>query len=222
MKNFCLLFLLLTLTLAGCQSALFTILAVTKGLDEPPKYDILLKGEKRVAVVPRSVYSNAYELRNAPREIARQVNSILDEKVQNKKLRVVDQAKVETWLDNCDNDFASFAEVGRDKSVQADIVIGFDIVGFRIRDPKNAHLIQGRCQVQVQAIDCATGKVLATESLQITDPPNEFPGNPTVETRFRPQFVRVVAEQIAALFHPHQPNRLQRMDADSLDMHRLN
>jgi len=217
MKKISIILLLCGLTLAGCQSFLFTILALTKGTDVPPKYDILLKGEKRVAVVPRSGYSNTYELQNAPREIARHVNTLLDLKVQNKKLRVVEQAKVETWLDNCDNDFGSFAEVGRDKSIKADIVIGFDIVGFQIRDPQNAHLIQGKCQVYVTAMDCATGKTLASDSLIIVDPPSmPKPGNPVEEAKFRPEFVRVVAEQIAALFHHHDPNRLRRMDVDSM------
>ena len=214
------LLLLFVMTLSGCQNALFTVLALTKGTDVPPKYDILLKGEKRVAVVPRSAYSNAYELQNAPREIARQVNDLLDSKVQNKKLRVVDQTKIEAWLDNCDNDFGSFAEIGRDKSIKADIVIGFDIVGFQIRDPQNSHLIQGKCQVHVTALDCATGKTLASEMLMIVDPPStQLPSNAMKEAQFRPRFVAVVAQQIAALFHHHDPNRLQRMDVDSMDLH---
>jgi hypothetical protein len=199
---------------------LLTVLTVIKGTDAPPRYDILLKGDKRVAVVPRSVYSHSYELQNAPREIARQVNAILDSKVQNTKLRIVEQGKVEAWLDNCDNDFGSFAEVGKDKSIKADIVIGFDVVGFQIRDPKNAHLMQGRCEVHVTAIDCATGKTLASENLMIVDPPNmPIPGDPREEAKFRPKFIAVIAQQIAALFSHHDPHRLLRMDVDSMDMH---
>ena len=214
---------LFVLTLAGCQSVLFTVLALTKGTDLPPKYDILSKGEIRVAVVPRSIYANAYELQNAPREIARIVNTLLDEKVQNKKLRVVEQSKVEAWLDNCNNDFESFAEVGKDKSINADIVIGFDIIGFQIRDPKNAHLIQGKCEISVEAVEVATGKVLATDCLTIVDPPNvQIPGSSLREAQFRLQFVRVIAERISALFHHYDPNKLLRMDVDNLEMHRLN
>ena len=89
MKHTPYLFLLLALTVVGCQSALLTAIVLVKGTDTPPKHDILLKGEKRVAVVPRAVYSNAYELQNAPREIARYVNYSLDENVRNKKLKVV-------------------------------------------------------------------------------------------------------------------------------------
>jgi len=217
------LFLLLVLMLAGCQSTIFTALYLIKGSDVPPKYDILLKGEKRVAVVPRSAYSNPLELQNAPREIARYVNRLLDENVQNKKLRVVEQPKVETWLDDCNNDFDTFREAGSDKSINADIVIGFNIIGFQIRDPQNASLLQGKCQVEVKAIECATGKVLASETLMIVDPPSVplHVDNPRVEPQFRTQFMGVVAQQIAALFHHHDPNKLQRMDVDNLEMHRI-
>jgi hypothetical protein len=39
--------------------------------------------------------------------------------------------------------------------------------------------------------------------------------------RFRPQFISVVAQQIAVLFHHHNPHKTQRMDVDNLEMHRL-
>jgi len=220
MKKISVLFLLLVLTLTGCQGLLLTVLTIAGKDKAEPKYDILSKGNKRVAVVPRSGYSNTYELQNAPREIARQVNSLLDQNVQNKNLHVVEQSKVEAWLDDCDNDFESFAEVGRDKSIKADFVIGLDIVGFQIRDPQNAHLLQGKCQVYVTAIDCATGKTVATEDLLIVYPSTQMPGGLAEETRFRPKFVVMVAEQIAALFHHHDPKIINRIDADSIDWHR--
>lgn len=223
MKKFAPLLLLLFLTLTGCQLIMATLMMV-KGTDEPPKYNILSKGEKRVAIVPRSVYSHSMELQNAPREIARHVHDILDDpsNTKNKKLRVVEPLKVEDWLDNHNSDFETFLEVGKDKSIQADIVIGFDIIEFRIRDRLNSSLIQGNCVVEVRAIECATGKTLASETLTIVDPPNvPLSGSPQVESRFRPQFISVVAQQIAALFHHHNPNRIQRIDADNLEMHRI-
>lgn len=219
------LFLLFALLLTGCPNVLFTGIYLVRGFDEPPEYDVLLKGEKRVAVVPRSLYANAYELQSAPYDIAERVNALLVENVQNKhnkKLRVVEQSKIATWLDRCNNDFENFLEAGRDKSIKADIVIGFDILEFRVRDPKNASLIQGRCQVQVKAFDCETGQVLATKNLTIIDPPQmPLPGNPQMEPLFRAQFTALVAQQIAALFHHHDPRKLMRMDVDNLEMHRV-
>jgi len=222
MRHTTYLFLLLILTLTGCQSVLLTALVLFKGTDVEPKYDILLTGEKRVAVVPRSVYFNSFEVQNAPQEIARQVNSLLDNNVKNKKLKVVEQSKVEAWLDNCNNDFDTFAAVGQDKSIKADIVIGFDIISFQIRDPQNPYLVQGKCQVEVKAVDCETGKVLASETLSIIDPPSTpISGGPQVEAQFRPQFIQVIAQQIAALFHHHDQHKINRIDADNLEMHRL-
>jgi hypothetical protein len=221
MKKISLILLLFVPMLAGCQWLMLTVGVLVYGTDAKPKYDILQKGSMRVAVVPRSNYSSAYELQNAPRDIARQVNYLLDTNVRNKALRVVDQSKIEAWLDNCDNDFDDFVEVGRASSIKADIVIGFDIIRFQIRDPQNAHLIQGKCTVQVQAIDCATGKVLASETLTIVDPPNmPMDGNPVREAQFRPLFLGVVAQHISSLFHHHDPHRVRRIDADSLEIHR--
>ena len=221
MRKLASLLLLFTLTLTGCNLIMGGLILI-RGTDEKPRYPILLKGEKRVAVVPRSVYSNSFELQNAHRDIARHVNSLLDENVRNKKLRVVEQSKVEAWLDNRNNDFDTFLEVGRDKSIKADIVIGFDIIEFRIRDPMNASLIQGRCMVEVRAIDCATGEPLAKETLTIIDPPNmPLQSNPRLDPQFRTQFTAVVAQQIAALFHHHNPHKLQRFDADNLEMLRI-
>ena len=222
MKKLAPLFFLIVLTFTGCQAGLFTLLYVLKGNDQPPKHDILLKGEKRVAVVPRSMYSNSTELQNAPRAIARHVNVLLDENVKNKKLRVVEQSKIETWLDYVNNDFDTFLEVGRHKSINADYVIGFDIIEFRVRDSINPSLLQGRCVVEVKAIECESGKVVATDTLTIIDPPNmPLQNNPRLEPQFRTQFTTVVAQRIAALFHHHDPNRLQRIDADNLEMLRV-
>ncbi|MDR3198209.1 MAG: hypothetical protein LBU34_10120 [Planctomycetaceae bacterium] len=211
-----------TLAVSGCQQALLTALVLVNGTDVKPKYEILLKGEKRVAVVCRSLVSNPYDVQNAPREISRQVCKLIDLNVRNKKLKVVEPAKVETWLDNCNNDFDNFLEIGRDKAINADIVIGIEIRGFQIRDSHSAYLVQGRCQVNVKAVNCSDGEVLVSEDLMIIDPPNlPISGGPGMEAAFRPRFIQVVAEQIALLFHHHDPHKSNRIDADNLDMHRL-
>ncbi|MDR2116611.1 MAG: hypothetical protein LBP87_09565 [Planctomycetaceae bacterium] len=216
------LLLFLTLVVSGCQQALLTALVLVNGTDVKPKYDILLKGEKRVAVVCRSMASNPYDVQNAPREISRQTSKLIDLNVRNKKLKVVEPAKVEAWLDNCNNDFDNFLEIGRDKTIDADIVIGIEIRGFQTRDPHSPYLVQGKSQVNVKAIDCSNGEVLASEDLLIIDPPNlPISGGPGMEAAFRPRFIQVIAEQIAILFHHHDPHKSKRIDADNLDMHRL-
>ncbi len=208
---------------SGCQSGLFTILYLINGPDVKPKYEFLLKGKKRVAVVCRSMVSNQYDIQNAPREIARKVGENIDVNIQNRNLEVVDSSKIDAWLDDCNNDFDTFAEVGRAKTINADIVIGVEIMGFQLRDPHSHYLIQGKCQATVRAIDCKTGEVLASENLSIVDPPSgPIPsGGAGMEAAFRPQFISVVATQISTLFHHHDPNKTRRIDADNLEMHRM-
>ena len=163
-------------------------------------------------------------MQNVSREIAWCVNFLLDENVRNKRLTIIEQSKVEAWLDNANNDF-DILEVGRDKSIRADIVMGFDILEFRIHDPQNASLLQGRCEVHVQAIDCATGEILATETLTIIDPPNMplLASSSEMESHFHTQFIKkVVAEYIGRLFYHHDKYGMGRVDAADLEMHRLN
>ena len=223
MKKLIPLMLLFSLVLTGCQGLLLTSMMLVKGRDEPPKHDILLKGEKRVAVVPRALSSNAFELQNAPQQIARQVRELLDTKVTNKKLQVVEQEKVEKWLDNCNNNFDTFGEVGKDKSINADIVIGFTIVGFQIRDPQNPYLLQGKCQVQVEAVEVSSGRILSSDTLMIAYPPNVpmHASSPGIEPQLRREFLTVIARHIGALFHPHIPHEIQPIDADTINLHRL-
>ena len=210
---------LLLLFVPGCQQALLTALVLVKGTDVKPKHEFLLKGEKRVAVVCRSMAANQYEIQNAPREIAKHVSEILDERVTNRKLSVVEPTKVEAWLDNCDNDFDTFLEIGQDKKINADIIIGIELYGFQIRDRRSPYQVWGKCHANVKVFDCKDGKILASEDVIVTDPPNmPISGGPGLESAFRPQFIRVVAEQISVLFHPHDPNEARRMDAHNLDM----
>ncbi|GHT27208.1 hypothetical protein FACS18942_06130 [Planctomycetales bacterium] len=216
--------ILLCASFTGCQSGLFTVLYLLKGNEVKPKYEILLKGEKRVAVVCKCLATNYSDIQNAPREIAHQVSGSLDKNVQNKKLKIVDTEKIDAWLDDCNNDFDSFVEVGKAKGIDADIVIGIEILGFQLRDPKSHYLLQGKCQAVVRAYDCKTGECLVTERLSVVDPPNTpiSAGSAGVELAFRPQFITVVSQQIAVLFHQHDPNRSRRIDADNLQMQTMN
>ena len=193
-----------------------------RGTDVKPKHDILLNGNIRVAVASRSMVANQLDGQAVARGIARDLSLLLASNNKNKKLKVVESERIDDWLDNANNDFESFLEIGRDKSINADIVIGLELEGFQVRDPGSPHLIQGKCRVRVKAWDCQTGKILVSEPVEVTDPPNmPIPGGVTTEAVFKPRFVRVVAEQISYLFCHHNPHDAKRMDADSIGMVRL-
>ena len=213
---------LILLLLCGCQSGLFTIIYLFKGKDEAPPYTFLVKGEQKVAVVCRSMVANQLAAQNAPRDIARQVGDIIHTKTKNKKLKVVESTRIDAWLDNCDNVFDDFLEVGRAKSIAADYVIGIELIGFQLRDSHSPHLLQGKAYLQVRAIDCESGEVVANRPINVVYPPNvPMTAGPGVDQAFRAQFIRVISEQIAILFIHHDPNKTKPIDADTLELHRL-
>ena len=216
LSPFCLIFLLL----CGCQGPLLTLMVLLKGTDVEPPCTVLLKGDKKVAVVCRSMAADQLATQNVPRDLARQIGDMIHARTKNKKLKVVEATKVDAWLDNCDNVFSDFLEVGRDPSIAADYVIGIDLVGFRLRDSHSPHLLQGRAQLQVRAFDCKTGEVVTNRTVEVTYPPNvPMTAGPGVEQPFRTQFLHTVSEQVAILFVPYDPHKTRPMDANTLELH---
>ena len=208
--------------LCGCQGPLLTLLVLFKGTDVEPPYTFLLKGDKKVAVVCRSMAANQHETMNVPRDLARRVGDTIHTKTKNRKLKVVESTKIDAWLDNCDNVFSDFLEVGRDKTIAADYVIGIELVGYQLRDAHSPHLLQGKARLQVRAFDCETGEVVANKTLDIVYPPNvPMTAGPGVDQEFRAQFIRIVSEQVAILFVHHDPHKSKPIDADTLELHRL-
>lgn len=192
---------------------------MVKGTDEPPKFDILLHDPVKVVVVCQSLAKDQYRNETVPREIARQVTDLLDRNIKNKKMTLVPCDTVEGWLDDCGNRFDSFQEVGKAKGIEADIVIGIEIMEFRITEPQSPMLFRGNTFLMVKAVDCKTGKVLCKEQMRVVDPPNmPVAAGPVGEHAFRANFVTVVSERIACLFHPYDKNKINRMDAHSIDM----
>ncbi len=212
-----------TLLLPGCQ-AVAGLVYLINGKDVKPEFMFLTeKGPKTVAVVCRSLSANQYETQNVPRAIAKQVGDNLHAKVRNKKLKVVEATQVDAWLDNCDNIFNDFLEVGRAKSIDADYVIGIELLGFQLRDSHSPHLLQGKARMQVRAFDCKSGEMVANKTVNVVYPPSlPIPAGPGVDQPFKDQFVQIVSSQIALLFHHHDPNTASPIDADALELHRLN
>ena len=215
-------FCLLLLLLCGCQGPLLTLMVLFKGTDVEPPYTFLRVGDKKVAVVCRSMAADQLATQNVPRDLARRVGDMIHTRVKNKKLKVVESTKVDAWLDNCDNVFSDFLEIGRDPSIAADYVIGIDLVGFRLRDSHSPHLLQGKAQLQVRAFDCKTGEVVANKTLDVTYPPNiPIATGPGIDQPFRDQFLHTISEQVAILFVPYDPHKTRPMDANTLELQRF-
>ncbi|MGL6226771.1 MAG: hypothetical protein ACRC10_09120 [Thermoguttaceae bacterium] len=208
----------LLISTAGCQAGLFTLAYLWKGRDVDPEYDILKKGEIKVAVVCRTSAMDQYQNETVPRDITRQVAKLIKQNVKNKKLTVIDYRKVEQYLDDCSHNFEDFDEVG--DALKADVVIGIELQNFYLQDSPN--LLQGRAGWMVKTFDMRKQDLYAQKVMSVVYPPNvplPVRDNTSVPA-FRMKFVDVISKQIAALYHPHDPNRIYGlMDADLLEMH---
>jgi len=203
----------------GCQSVLFTAAYLIKGQNVDPKYNFLMKGKKRVVVVCRSLSVNQFQGETVPRDLTRKVSQNIREnlKKKNKKLEVVDYRKVEKWLDDSSHIFEEFTEVGA--AFKADIVIGIELQAFQVQE--NPSTMQGKARWTVKTYDMNKDELIAEDIMRLVDPP-EVPisiGDRSSLPQFQMQFVDLISRQIAALYHPHDPKKIYRIDSDSLGFH---
>ena len=204
---------------ASCQGLLFTAAYLIKGQNVDPKYDYLLKGKKRVVVVCRSLAMNQFQSETVPRDLTRKVSQNLSNnlKKKNKNLEVVDYRKVEKWLDDSSNMFEEFTEIGA--AFKADYVIGIELQSFQIQE--NPSTMQGKALWTVKTYDMNRHELVAEEIMNLVDPP-QVPisiRDRSSLPRFQLLFVDLISRRIAALYHPHDPNKLERLDADFLEFH---
>jgi hypothetical protein len=193
-----LLMLLATVAAAvGCASALATVVWVFKGSNIPAEFDGL-RG-KRVVVVCRPMTSSVYANPGVAKDISRQLGLLLQRHVRG--IELVDQRKVAEWMDA--NTWDDYAEVGR--ALEADVVVGIDLEDFDIYQGQT--LYQGKASFAIKVYDCRTGGLLFEKSPpQAVYPPNHgVSTQDQQESDFRREFVRVLSDQIARHFYPHDP-----------------
>jgi len=203
----------------GCQNALFTAAYLIKGQNVDPKHKFLLKGKKRVVVVCRSLAASPFQGETVPRDLTRKVSQNLREnlKKKNKNLEVVDYRKVEKWLDDSSHLFEEFTEVGA--AFNADIVIGIELQAFQVQE--NPTTMQGKARWTVKTYDMNKDELIAEDPMRLVDPP-EVPisiSDRSSLPQFQLQFVDLISRQIAALYHPYNPNEITRIDSDSIRFH---
>ncbi len=205
-----LLLVLLTTLLAagGCTSALATAVWLVKGPDIPAEFDNLR--DKRVVVVCRPMTSSLYTNPNVAKNISQQIGRLLTQNIR--KIEVVDERKVAEWMDT--NTWDEYTEIGN--ALEADMVLGIDLEDFSIYQGQT--LYQGKADFAVRIYDCTTGEVVFEQfPPQMVYPPNHpVSTSDTQEADFRREFVRVLADQIARHFYPHDPRAYWAMDAAAL------
>lgn len=215
------LILVLVLTpLLGCQGLLLTGMAMFRGTDVQPEFPILLKEELTAVVICRMADTMTSRSAGVPQELMERVTYLLETNIKNKRLTIVPSDAVEAWIDRHDGQPWMMVDVGKSGQTKADIVIGIEVQGFRTRDAQSPHLYQGTAQVLVTATEVDGNKVVARKVLRLKDPPDiPVPASSVTEATFRASFVDVVATNVAALFHPYDPNKIRRIQADSLEMY---
>ena len=210
---------MMLISCTSCQSGLFTLMYFLKGTDVDPEYDILLKGKKRVVVVCRSLAANQFQCETVPLDLTRKVSQNIAKKLKkkNKKLDVVDYRKVENWLDDCSHNFEDFKEIGA--AFKADYVIGIELQSFQIQE--NPSTMQGKTRLTVKTYDMNEDDMIGEKIIRLIDPP-EVPINISDRSslpQFKLQFVDYVSQNIAALYCPHDPNKITHIDSDLLKYH---
>jgi hypothetical protein len=189
---------LAALLAAGCTPVLFTALYALKGNDIEAEFGGLKN--KKVVVVCRSLAGLQYQDSRAAKELAQQINGMLKANV--KKIKLVEQRKVDQWTD--ENTWDEFAEVG--KALDAELVVGVELEQFRLYQGQT--LYQGRASVMVHVFDCKKGgDPLYEKSVpQIIYPPNTcIQTSERPESQFRREFIHVIAEQTTRYFYGYDP-----------------
>ncbi len=187
----------LTVTAGGCTSVLATGVWLIKGPNVDAEFDVLR--EKKVAVVCRPMDFSQYRNPTVPKDIARDVGKLVQKHVP--KIEVIDQRKVEEWMDN--NSWEEYVEVG--KALDADLVMGIDLESFSIYEAQT--LYKGRANVNLIVVDCKTGRTVVEKPLpQSIYPPNSVRQTDEIqEAELRREFVGILTDQIARHFYAHDP-----------------
>lgn len=181
----------------GCVGAIANLVNVARGNNVPANFTGLK--EKRVAVVCVS-NSEAFGPAGASASLARQVSKLIGANVE--KVTMIEQQKIEQWIDRNDWDYQDFLAVGR--GVNADMVVAIDLDGFSLYDGPT--LYKGRADVSMVVYDMTAGghEVFAYSPNQIQHPENSSQHTTdTSERAFRSQFLFVLANRIARQFYPY-------------------
>lgn len=201
---------LILLSTTGCQVLMLTSALLFKGTDVDPEFADL-KG-KTVAVVCRPTQSVQYTSPYASRELAAEISALLKTNV--KKIKIIDQQKVNKWVDENPAD-AEYADIG--KGLKADMLVAVELESFSLRAGQT--LFQGHANVAVHVYDCQKtggGKEVFHKSMpEIVYPRNMPVATDRKEAEFRHEYVVVMATRIAQFFYAHDPYSEMGTDANA-------
>ena len=190
----------------GCVRLVANMLYAIKGNDRPAEYDGF--EEQRVAVVCGTDKGLSNDATTAL--MTGYVHMALNTNI--KKIELVRPEEIEQWLDVHGSIESDYVEIG--KAVKADKLLAIDISNLRVKDGQT--LFRGQCDIGVTVYDLsAKGAIVYRKQI----PEYTFPkiGGPTIadttEPKFRNQFLKIIANKVAGLFYPVDPNTDYALDA---------
>lgn len=189
----------LLMSTSGCVGLAAQILYMIKGSQIEAECPIKLE-DKRVAVVCLSKGSlgNGSEAS----ALARGVAAILRSQV--KEIEMVRYTEIEDWMDTNDWDQIDYRAVGR--GVNADLLIAIDLSSISYYEG-SVTLYKGRATYTITLYDMEKG---GKQAWQKSVPEFAFPahgGRPStdmIETQFKQEFLKLVAQDIARCFHSYE------------------
>jgi hypothetical protein len=193
-------------SVTGCS-----LVATTMWIINPNDVDAEYGGliDRRVAVVCQAGSSLPFHSYTVTQDLTVAISRLLRENVD--KIDIVDPAEISDWTDH--NELTSYSELG--KAMDAELVVVVDLVDFRVR--KGTTMLQGQAHVEVEIHDVAKDEIVhRLAPIHSAYPPNS--GVPadlskrSYEARFQSQYVRVLADQIARRFYPHDSRADIRTD----------
>ena len=189
------LFLLLPFLAGGCSMITTVAYLVAPEKDTPAEFKGL-RG-KHVAVVCKPIVELEFSDASSARELAAMVGSQLSQNVR--KARVIEQHEVARWID--ENAWVDYPTLG--KALDADIVVGIDLVQFRMHE--GSTLYRGRATATVRVYDVAEKRLLFEKRLDDFTFPGDsaVPATDQSEPQFRALFLQVLSSKIARSFHAY-------------------
>jgi hypothetical protein len=166
---------------------------------------------KRTAIVCVAD-SVSYGTGAAASMLARRVEARVRENVRD--VKIITQDKIDQWKDLNDWDEFDYREIGQ--GVDAEMVVGIDLVSFRLHEGQTMY--RGRAEVTVSVYDMTQGGELV---FRRTTPEFTFPPGggqhttDTTESQFRTVFVEMLAQHITRHFHDYDFRSTVAQDSPS-------
>jgi hypothetical protein len=165
------------------------------GFDIPAEFDGLIG--KKVVVVCKPVASQEFSNSGAAKALEEGISERLKAKI--KDIKIIDPQKVNVLID--EEGLEDYVAIGR--KLKADKVVAVDIESFGIFDGQT--LYRGRSTVSISVYDVAEKNREWHKLPPIIEYPRtgSIPAADLAENEFRGKFVKIISEQVAQLFYPH-------------------